>query len=362
MKRMTQQGRSLTLAAFLVVALAVFLTACGGGGDSSNSSTETTEAAGAGNEAGETGGGTKDTATTLSAEGDKFVYIGGEVGDPNYKAVGCGAKEKAEELGADFEQQDAKSFAPSDQIPVLNAAAAQNPSGLMISPTDPKALYAPLKAIDGRLPVETVVNTLENTDSINGQVLVDNRGGGEEAAVYLAELADGKEVEVGAFSFQRGGSKAADDELEGFEAKLKDYPNITYIGAQFQGPDSQITDAAAKMNAILASHPKLFGMFATYGFAAEGILASRLQRGSDFDLVAAYAATTPQLVKALKEGALAAIVDYPFREAGAAAIEQLAANLDGQTVKPSVEFKSITYTKQSFGNPEEAENLGPAEC
>jgi ribose transport system substrate-binding protein len=298
----------------------------------------------------------------LSAEGKKFTYIGGQTGDPNYKAVACGAKAKAEELGASLEHQDAKSFAPADQIPALNSVAARKPDGILISPTDPNALYAPLKAINARLPVETVVNSLTNPDSINGQVLVDNYGGGKAAADYLAELADGRKAKVGVFTFQAGGSKAADDEWKGFEAGVAEHRNLEYIGPEFQGPTSQVSDAASKMNAILAKHPDLFGMFATYGFAAEGILASLDQRNADVTVVSAYSATTPDLVSALQDGKLSAIVDYPFREAGAAAVEQLAAKLAGRRVKPTVEFGSEVFTKASFDDPAEAENLGPAEC
>jgi ribose transport system substrate-binding protein len=314
------------------------------------------------------GGDEGDASTAASEEGSrsvkgmKFTYVGGQVGDPNYKAVGCGAKARAVELGAVFDQQDAESFAPTDQIPVLRSVAARKPDGILISPTDPNALYAPIKVINERIPVQTVINSLSNTDSINGQILVDNYGGGQAAADYLAELADGKKVKVGVFTFQAGGSKAADDEWKGFEAQVEKYPNLEYIGPQFQGPTSQISDAASKMNALLAAHPDLFGMFATYGFAGQGVLTSVRQRDADVHVVSAYSATTPELVSALRSGRLSAIVDYPFREAGAAAIDQLAAKLTGEPVEPTVSFPSVVYTQKSFGDPAQAKNLGPATC
>ena len=54
---------------------------------------------------------------------------------------------------------------------MLNGAA-QNTSGLMVSPIDPKPLCAPLNAINEWLPVENGVSTFEDTDSINWQLLV----------------------------------------------------------------------------------------------------------------------------------------------------------------------------------------------
>lgn len=326
-------------ASAVAVLLAVSIAACGGASSSQGSA-----------------------SPGRSLSGKKLVYIGGQVGDPNYKAVGCGAKAEAERLGGKLSQQDAKSFAPADQIPVVNSAAAGQPDGMLISPTDPHALHAPLKVINADRPVETVVNALDDTSSINGQILVDNYGGGKLGADHLAKLAEGKPAEIGAFSFQPGGSKAADDELKGFEAELRKYPNLTYIGPQFQGPDAQVTDAASKMNAVLTAHPNLLGMFATYGFAAEGILTSAAQRNAAFHLVAAYSATTPQLVTALRNGNLSAIVDYPFRQAGAAAVDQLAAKLDQHPVRKTVSFPAAIYTSSSFSDPAQAKNLGPASC
>jgi ABC-type sugar transport system substrate-binding protein len=78
--------------------------------------------------------------------------------------------------------------------------------------------------------------------------------------------------------------------------------------------------------------------------------------------VSAYSATTPELVAALKAGTVAAIVDYPFRQAGAAAIDQLAAKLDGKPITKTVQFPSTVYTQASFDNPAQAKNLGPAVC
>jgi ribose transport system substrate-binding protein len=301
------------------------------------------------------------------AGGLHFVYVGGAVGDPNYAAVGCGAKARAAELGATVEQQDAHTFSPADQIPVLNAAAASAPSGIMISPTDPNGLYAPLGVIHGRgIPVVTTVNELANTDSINASVLVDNRGGGAAAARYLADQATesrpGQRVKVAMLTFQAGGSKAADDEWRGFEEEIARHPNVDYVGPQFLGPNDQVAKATELTNAVLSRDPDLFGMFSAFGFAAEGILAANRQRGTSPLVVTAYSATSQALVDGLRAGTVAAIVDYPFRQAGAAAVDQLVNAATGKPVEKTVPLGAVTYTRSAFDDPATAAALGPVTC
>jgi ribose transport system substrate-binding protein len=301
------------------------------------------------------------------AGGLHFVYVGGAVGDPNYAAVGCGAKARAAELGATVEQQDARTFSPADQIPVLNAAAASAPSGIMISPTDPNGLHAPLSVVHDRgIPVVTAVNELANPDSIDSAVLVDNRGGGAAAARYLAEQATatrpGERVKVSMLTFQAGGSKAADDEWRGFEEEIARHQNIDYVGAQFLGPNDQVAKATELTNAVLSRDPDLFGMFSAFGFAAEGMLVANRQRGASPLVVTAYSATSQALVDGLRAGTVAAIVDYPFKEAGAAAVDQLVNAATGKPVEKTIPLGAITYTRAAFDDPATAGALGPVTC
>lgn len=304
-----------------------------------------------------------DQAEGGTLQGKRFVYVAGANGDPNYAAVGCGAKAEAERLGATVEQQNVTAFTAAAQIPVLNAAVAGRPDGVLISPTDPEGLYAPLKAAAGRrIPVATVVNQLSKPDFVDTEVTVDNFGGGRAAARHLAEQAGGRAVPVSVFTFQAGGSKAADDEWKGFEEEVKKYPNLRYLGPQFIGADNQVAEATAKMNAVLSADPDLFGVFATFGFAGEGVLAAARQRGVAPVVVSAYSATTASLVEALKAGTLSAIVDYPFREAGAAAVTELANQITGKPVRKSVPFESKVYTKASFDDPAQSAALGAVSC
>jgi ABC-type sugar transport system substrate-binding protein len=59
---------------------------------------------------------------------------------------------------------------------------------------------------------------------------------------------------------------------------------------------------------------------------------------------------------------MAAIVDFPFRDVGAAAVQQALAAVNGETVEETVSFESVLYTQDSFDDPQQAENLGAVDC
>lgn len=305
-----------------------------------------------------TASGSDAAATAPNLSGKDFVYIGGQTGDPNYAQVGCGARAVAKKLGATVIQQDVKKFTAASQTPTLNAVAARKPDGIIISPTDPVGLFAPIKATTTKgVPVVTAVNSLDDPSALASQVLVDNYGGGVKAAQYLAQKAAGKKVKISVFSFTKGGSKAADDEWKGFEAEIKKHPNVEYLGPQFVADD-----AAKKMAGVLSRNPDLYAVFSTFAFAGQGILTTVKQRNADVVQVTAYGASFKPTADALKAGTIDAIVDYPFVKAGEAAMQQLANKLQDKPTKPTVRFGSEIFTKGSLSDPEKAAKIGVFKC
>lgn len=284
-----------------------------------------------------------------AGSGKSVTYVSAPLADPNYEAVGCGAKIEAKRLGVHFDHQESKDFSASSEIPELNAAAATQPDALMVTPADPEGLIAPLNAIVARgTPVITTINELNNSSGITAEVAVDNTAAGKEAAIYMAKRAGGKKVSVAALSFQKGGSRAADDELTGFEKQIKTYPNIKYDGPSYVGNDSGASTDA--MNGVLARDPKLFGVFTAFGASAQGILASTRQRDVKPVIVAGYAANTPEIVDALKHGEVAAIVDFPFRDAGKQAMDEAVASALDQKVGKRHVFNTRIYEQKDAGS------------
>lgn len=302
------------------------------------------------------GGGGGDSGVS----GKKITYVATQ--NPTYDAIACGAKARAKGLGMEFGQQNANVFTASAQIPVLNAAVAQRPDAILISPTDPNALRAPIGSASKSIPVATILNTLNDPSSVTSQVVYNNEANGREAAKFLAERADGRDVKVATIALSPGASVAADDEIKGFEEQIKKYPNIEYLGPEYAGTEDETGDATARTNALLSAHPDLFGVFTYANLAANGILTAKRQRDSDVLVVAGYSGTDRELVGALKSGQVAAIADFPFRESGATAVDQLANKLSGKPVKKTVTLQPTLYTRDSFENPKLKGDLKPPNC
>lgn len=223
----------------------------------------------------------------------------------------------------------------------------------MVTPTDAHGLIAPLNKIvaDG-IPTVTTVNELSDASGVTAAVAVDNYSAGQRAADYMADAAAGKAVTVAAISFNAGASLAADHELKGFEDGIAKHSNIAYMGPSYVGADA--ASATQAMNAILARQPDLFGIFDHAGAAAQGILASTRQRGVKPILISGYAANTAEIVQALGTGEVAAIVDFPFQKAGAAALDAAVAAALHKPFEQRQAFSSVIYTQQdaaSLGQP-----------
>lgn len=344
---LTLTGRACAAGAALAVLMASAACSSSAGSDPSTT-TAAAESSQSTSSATPSGTPATDAPPAGSAGGKKFAYIGSNFA--TYDTIYCGALAEAQRLGASVSKQLSQDFTAASQIPVLNAALASKPDGVLISPTDPNALYAPIKAaVAGGIPVVTADNTLINTDQLTSQSLVDNRASGTMAAAYLAKQASGRKVKVGVMSFTSGGSAAADAEWHGFEDEIKKYPNIDYIGAQFnQGGAAETTPTAAGM---FARNPDLFGMFGTEGDASTGIITAAKQRGLHPLVVAGYAAQTDSLVAALKSGAVAAITDFPFRLVGVNGIDQLVNKLTGRPVDAAPSLSAVLYTKADLDKP-----------
>lgn len=117
--------------------------------------------------------------------------------------------------------------------------------------------------------------------------------------------------------------------LNGFLDQLEKYPNLTNVGTEFG--DLEVSTYISATSNLLAQHPDLFGVFTTFAAPANGALASIAQNKSDTIVVGGYASKDENLVNALKDGRMGAIVDFDWYQLGYQTTEQmLAAIRDGE--------------------------------
>ena len=283
-------------------------------------------------------------------EGGKLTLIAGVKGDEFYITMNCGAQEEAKKLGYSLDFQGPDQFDASLQTPVVNAVAADKPDGVLIAPTDTKAMYAPIKQLaDGGTKVALVDTTLDQPDMAVSQIASDNIGGGKEAAKALAELigGSGKVFVVNV----KPGISTTDQRAQGFEEEAKAL-GLEYIGQDFS--NNQPEKAAAIVKAQLAKNPDIKGIFATNLFSAEGSASGLREAGKAEQVKIVGFDAGPQQVEGLKDGIVQALIAQQPAEIGKQGVQQAVAAIKGESTKPEIGTGFTTITKENLAQNQDA--------
>jgi ribose transport system substrate-binding protein len=291
----------------------------------------------------------------VAAAEKTVALVLGVKGSPFYEALACGAKAKAKELGLGLTVSAGDQFAADAQIPVVNAVGATMPAVAVIVPTDMQALVGPMKQIDGMgTKVVTVDQTIADTSFVKTQILTDNAAGGKLAADAMNELLGGKGKVL--VITQPPGSAAQDARTTGFEAELKKYPGITYLGAQYQSDDPQ--KAAEIVTSTLSAHPDLGGIFSTNDQGAIGAITGLKQAGAQGKVkVVAYDSATAE-VNALKNGTINALIAQNPKLEGEVAMEIAQKLIDGKSVDKVTLTEIATIKAGDTANADKYEYKG----
>jgi ribose transport system substrate-binding protein len=240
-----------------------------------------------------------------------FYLVAGIATDAFYLTMKKGAQAEAKKLGVKLIFTGSpKAFSPPTQIPFLSAAVARKPDAILIAPTDKTALIAPIKrAIDAGIPVATV-DTFITAPIAFTNISTDNVAGGRAAAKALAG-AIGKKGTVAGVSVTPGIS-TTDQRQQGFEAELKKYPGIKYVGTQYCNDDQ--TKAAQITAALITRYgDDLKGIFAMNVVSGNGVTAAVKNAGKSGQVKLVEFDAGPEQVTALKAGTINALVaQYPY--------------------------------------------------
>jgi ribose transport system substrate-binding protein len=252
------------------------------------------------------GGGSSSSSGSSSGAGTPYriVLIQGVAGDEFYITMACGAQAKAQQLGVKLNVQGPSSFDPTVQTPILNAVVQTKPNAILIAPTDKTAMIAPIQnAVNQGIAVITV-DTFISADIALANIATDNLGAGKLAAQSLATLIN-KQGKVFVVNVKPGIS-TTDQRQQGFEEGIKQYPNITYLGGQYDNDDP--TQAASIVSATLQRHPDLAGIFATNLFSGEGAATALQSAGKQGKVKLIEFDAGPTEVRALKAGQVQGLI------------------------------------------------------
>ena len=310
------------------VALVAAVAACGSSGSSGNPTS---------------GGGT-------AADPYRITFIPGDSDDAYYGSVGCGIKAAAQPVGAQVTIDTPQTFSPTDQIPVLKSAIAAKPQMIIIAPTDPQALYAPLKqATEQGIKVVLVDTTLADPSIAEAQVTSNNTLAGQDAATAMID-AVGASTKGSVLTVNlTAGVTTTDARADGFEQGIKADSNLSYVGDDYT--NNSVQTASSDVTSTLAAHSDLVGIFSTALFNTQGAVAALKSAHAQNRVKIVGFDGTPTGVAALKSGEVVAqIILEPYQE-GLDAGQQAINALEGKPVIKKILTGSEIVTLANLNTP-----------
>lgn len=333
-----------------VAGLAVFLLAgCGSSSSPKNGSTKESSASNSG-------------ASTITIAG-----VPGNLTDPFFTAMQCGAQAAAKEAGVKLTWQAPQDYTVASASTLLSSIATNKPSGIMLEGTfTGTGLSNQVENLMHQgIPV-TIVDAPISPKVYYQSFYSDNSGSGKTVASAVHGLIGSGDV--GIITAAPGTSEQL--RANGFVSALKAYPGIHVASLQYANRET--AKAAQEAAAMISSNPNLKLIYATDGPQAEGaenaIAAANKQ--SAVKLIAFDA--TPEEIEAVRAGKITGLLaQTPYQMAYKsvqAMIKRVQAGVHG-AVEPlpsseqDVVMPFMFITKQNVNSPEaEKEFEYPKSC
>lgn len=278
-----------------------------------------------------------------------ITLIPGIRGDKYYVALQCGAEAEARRLGVNLSMQGGTAFDPSSQTPVVQAVSATKPDGIVVAPVDSKAMFVPLQqASDAGAKIALVDTTLDDDSFAVSSARSDYYQGGVKAADIINELTggSGKALQISI----KPGLSTLDQGKAGFEAGIKRYPGIEYLGTEFANNDQ--VKVASIVAATLQKHPDLNAIFLPSGTDAEGVGAALKRAGKVGQVnVVAYDAY-PAEVEQVKNGEVQALIVQKPYEMGEMGVRQVVNALKGKPTTKRITTGLLVATRENVDSPQ----------
>jgi ribose transport system substrate-binding protein len=290
-------------------------------------------------------GSAESNAPTKANKNYNISFVQGVAGDNFYITMQCGIQAEAKKLGVTVNTQGPAKFDATLQKPIVDSVVASKPDGILIAPTDTKAMQSPLNnAVAAGIKIGLVDTTLADPSKAVTAVASDNLGGGAAAFTALKGLSpNGGKVLVLSV---KPGISTTDLRQQGFEQAVKADPKFDYVGVQFDQDDPTI--AAQLTTAALQKDPDLVGIFATNLFSAEGAATGLKQAGKTSQVKIVGFDAGPTQIKDLQAGTVQALVAQQPYQIGVDGLDQLVNALNGTPATAKIQTGFTVVTKANI--------------
>ncbi|MFF4341186.1 ABC transporter substrate-binding protein [Kitasatospora sp. NPDC001540] len=300
-----------------------------------------TATAGCGSGSGSSGAdGTKDVTLKL---------VTGVKSDPFYITMACAAQDEAKKRGVKLTVDGSAQWDVAVQRPIIDSVGASRPDGLLVSPVDTQALTPSLTQVQNAGTKVVLVDTAVSDASVGvSRISSDNEAGGRTAAKALAELMGDKGSAI-VISVKPGVS-TTDARIKGFTEEMKaNHPAIALLPVLYDN-DLPAT-AASQVQATLAAHPDLGGVFAGNTNTAQGVATGLQAAGRQGSVKVAAFDAEPDEVTALKNGTLDILVAQDPVGIGTQGVDQALAAIAGKPVTARIGTTMVAITKANLDDP-----------
>jgi ribose transport system substrate-binding protein/ribose transport system permease protein len=254
--------------------------------------------------------------------------------NPFFVELQQGAQEMADQLGAKLTVVDAQNDA-TNQVNQVQTLVTQGVKAIILNPVDSKQSGPAAKAAEtANIPLISVDRAVEG--KVAAEVASNNVSGGSLAAIELGRATSGEVAHLKGIP----GASASRDRGQGFEQGLNS-GNIKVVASAVA--DFDRAKGLNETTNLLQGHPGIKGLFAENDEMALGaIKALGARAGKDVQVVGFDG--TPDGLKAIQDGTLAATIAQQPKLLGSKAVEQAVHAAKGEPVQQvvDVEVKVIT--------------------
>lgn len=316
----------LSLAA-LSLALAVGLSACGGGGTPT----------------------TNKLHIAVIPKGTEHVF---------WKSVEAGARKAAADLDVEMEWKGPiQENDRASQIQIVNQFLTKHPSGIVLAPLDHAALVDSVKAAnDAKIPVVIIDSALDGTAGKDfvSFVATDNKQGGVMAGEALAKEL-GNKGKVVLLRYLTGSASTTERE-EGFLEVMKKYNIQVLVDNRFGGPGA--SEAQTTSLQIMNQIKDADGIFCSNEPTTLGMLQALRQNELAGKKKFVGFDASDELVDGLRKGEIQALVAQNPVKMGYEGVKAVVAQIRGEKVEPRVDSGAALITKTNVDTDEIQKLLG----
>lgn len=244
-----------------------------------------------------------------------------------------------------------------EQTQVVEGFISQRVDGIVLAPTDSRALVRPVEEAGSAGIPTVVVDSALDSQKIVSFVASDNFQGGVLAADEIGRLLNGK-GKVALLRYVEGVASTHDRE-EGFLQKIKSYPGVDVVSSnQYSGPTRE-TSRQASENLLTRYAGQIQAIFTPNEVSTAGMLLALqdIKRPDNFVLIGFDMSET--FVTAMRNNQLQGIVvQNPFRM-GDLGVKTMVDHLQGKNVAAKVDTGVMMVTPVNMGTSEAQQLLNP---